>query len=392
MKTLLKAAAALMLMAAVMTTASCTKDPNNGGNSGGNNSGGNNSGGSGGGSSPTTEGIYLGIIGFNLDLYTKEIKLLNSSSENEFSSFIGNLRPGNLTSLYYADYQGLKKLKSYPKPPKLKNVALVTFTDGLDNASLDDAEKNPESYSSKLAYRTGLHNKIVNELIHGKNVAAYTIGLKGGDVQDEVEFQDNLDKLASIDNNAFLVSNMNEVKQRFKQIADSLYSTSTSVNVKLDVPPGYDEGTQIRFTFDITASGNPQQSSRYIAATYKRTSNSRILDNITYGGLADGRRSIESFDKQNGFYRFLFEDLKDLQGNPISQTSLNRVLLWRKSSNGVWEKETEFVPANSVVTEEDRNSALIMLVLDCTTSLGNDFSKMQDAAKDFVRTLVSSNH
>ncbi len=382
MRTFMKAAAALMLTAAIMATG-CTKDPNNGGN---------NSGGNGGGSSPTTEGIYLGIIGFNRNLYTKEIKLLNSSSEQGFINFIEGLRADNLTGLYYADYQGLKKLNAYPQPPKLKNVALVTFTDGLDNYSLNDSETNPENYPSKVAYRTGLHNKIISELIHGKRVAAYTIGLKGDDVDDDAEFRDNLNKLASNNSNAFQVSNMNEVKQRFKQIADSLYSTSTSVNVKLDVPPGYDEGTQIRFTFDISASGSPEQSSRYIAATYKRTSNSRVLDNITYRGLTQGRPSIESFDKQNGFFRFPFEDLKDQNGNPLSQSNLNRVLLWRKSSNGVWEKETEFVPANSVVTEEDRNSALIMLVLDCTTSLGNDFSNMQDAAKDFVRTLVSSNH
>ena len=164
------------------------------------------------------------------------------------------------------------------------------------------------------------------------------------------------------------------------------------MNVKLDVPPGYDEGTKIRFTFDITASGNPEQSNRYISATYKRTSNSRVLDRISYGGLAQGLTSIESFDRQNGFYRFLFEDLKDLHNNPISQESLDRVLLWRKSSNGIWERETEFVPANSIVTEENRSSALIMLVLDCTTSLGNDFSKMQIAAKQFVNTLASSNH
>ena len=385
MKAFMKAAAALMLMTAVMMTAGCTKDPNNGGNNSGSNGGG-------GGSSPTTEGIYLGIIGFNRNLYTKEIKLLNSSSESEFTSFIENLSADNLTGLYYADYRGLKKLNAYQQPPKLKNVALVTFTDGLDNYSLSDSETNPENYGSKLAYRTALHNKIVNELIHGKNVAAYTIGLKGDDVDDEAEFQDNLNKLASSNSNAFQVSNMNEVTQKFKQIADSLYSTSTSVNVKLDVPPGYDEGTQIRFTFDITTSGNPQQSSRYISATYKRTSNSRILDNITYGGLTPGRTSIESFDKQNGFYRFPFEDLKDLQGNPISQSNLNRVLLWRKSSNGVWERETEFVPANSIVTEEDRNSALIMLVLDCTTSLGSDFSRMQTAAKQFVHTLATSNN
>lgn len=382
MKKFTKALAALMLLVAVVCAA-CTKDPNNGDNNGGNN---------GGGSSPTTEGIYLGIIGFNRTLYTKEIKLLNSSSESEFTSFIVGLQADNLTGLYYADYQGLKKLNAYPEPPKLKNVALVTFTDGLDNYSLSDSETNPENYESKAAYRTALHNKIVNELIHGKNVAAYTIGLKGDDVQDEVEFQDNLNKLASSNSNAFQVSNMNEVTQRFKQIADSLYSTSTSVNVKLDVPPGYEEGTQIRFTFDITDSGNPEQSNRYISAIYKRTSNSRVLDRITYKGLTQGLTSIESFDKQNGFYRFPFENLKDEHGNSISQTSLDRVLLWRKSSNGVWERETEFVPANSIVTEEDKNSALIMLVLDCTTSLGNDFSKMQTAAKEFIHTLASSNY
>lgn len=383
----MKALTAIMLMVAVVCAA-CTKDPNNDDP----NNGGSGGGGTNGGSTPTTEGIYLGIIGFNKDLYTKEIKLLNSSSEYEFTSFIEGLQAGYLTGLYYADYQGLKKLNAYPEPPKLKNVALVTFTDGMDNYSLNDSETNPENYVSRLDYRIGLHNKIVSEPIYGKSVAAYTIGLKGDDVTDEAEFQDNLDKLASNDNNAFRVSNMNEVKQRFKQIADSLYSTTTTVNVKLDVPPGYDEGTQIRFTFDITASGNPEQSGRYISAIYKRTSNSRVLDRITYRGLAQGLTSIESFDKQNGFYRFPFEDLKDQHNNPISQASLDRVLLWRKSSNGIWEKETEFIPANSVVTEENRNSALIMLVLDCTTSLGDDFRELQTAAKEFIHTLASSNH
>ena len=386
MQKFMKAIAAIMLIVAVMMTASCTKDPNNGGN----NNGGDNGGG--GSSSPTTEGIYLGIIGFNRNLYTKNIRLLDASSESEFTNFIENLHADNLTGLYYADYQGLKTLNAYPEPPKLKTVALVTFTDGLDNYSLNDSETNPENYSSKLAYRTGLHNKIVSEPIYGKYVAAYTIGLKGDDVDDEAEFQDNLNKLASSNNNAFPVSNMNEVKQRFKQIADSLYSTTTTVNVKLDVPPGYDEGTQIRFTFDITASENPEHSTQYISAIYKRTSNSRVLDHISYGGFKQGLTSIESFDKQNGFFRFLFEDLKDLNDNPVSQTSLDRVLLWRKSSNGVWEKETEFIPANSVFTEENRSSALIMLVLDCTTSLGNDFREMQTAAKEFIHILVTSNH
>ena len=80
--------------------------------------------------SPSTqEGIYLGVIGFNDQLYIKEISLLNSSTFQNFTNFINNLTPGNGTALYYADYTALKKMKAFPKPYELKNVALVTFTD-----------------------------------------------------------------------------------------------------------------------------------------------------------------------------------------------------------------------------------------------------------------------
>ena len=86
------------------------------------------------------EGIYLGVIGFNNQLYVKDITLLNSSTYQKFNDFISNLTPGNGTALFYADYTALKKLRTYPAPPELKNVALVTFTDGLDNISPDLAD------------------------------------------------------------------------------------------------------------------------------------------------------------------------------------------------------------------------------------------------------------
>ena len=81
----MKAIAAIMLMVVVVCTA-CTKDPDNGGN--------------GGGASPTTEGIYLGIIGFNYNLFPKEIGLLNSSTKSSFTNFIDNLSMENLCRLH----------------------------------------------------------------------------------------------------------------------------------------------------------------------------------------------------------------------------------------------------------------------------------------------------
>lgn len=379
MNKFMKVAAAIMLMTAVVTTAGCNKDPNNGGN---NNGGGGND-------SPTTEGIYLGIIGFNQKLYTKEIKLLNSSTVWAFTDFISGLEPDMGTGLYYADYTALKKLKAYSQPPKLKNVALVTFTDGLDNVSTASAETDPENYGGTEAYRNALHNKIVNEPIHGLNVSAYTIGLKGNDVNDNAAFMENLNKLASNSNNVFLVSNMNEAVQRFAQIAADLYSVSTSVNLGVDVPGGYDDGQQLMFTFDNVNSAS--SSTRYIEATYKRpSSTSRQLDNVTYHGFTQGPTSLPSVSSQGLYYRFEFSNLTYVNGNAITESDISRIKLWKKTSNGAWDMETEFDPASSSNITEDKNSALIMLVLDCTKSLGSDFSKMQQGAEKFVNTLVNS--
>lgn len=123
MKKFTKALAAIMLTVAVVCVAGCTKDNL---------------------SKPTTEGIYLGVIGFNNKLYPKNIGLLDNSTLSSYYSFIDDLSMADNTKLYYADYTALQQLKSYGEPPKLTNVALVTFTDGLDNASLASSS-NPEN-------------------------------------------------------------------------------------------------------------------------------------------------------------------------------------------------------------------------------------------------------
>lgn len=339
-------------------------------------------------SNPTKEGIYLGIVGFNSELYIKDISLLNSSTVSSFTNFINDLSAGNGTGLYYADYTALKKMKEYNKPPKLKNVALVTFTDGLDNVSTAGGQYNPENYNSTTAYREALHNKIANEKIHGINVSAYTIGLKGNDVTDEAVFMETLQKLASNENNVFQVADMNEAMQRFSQIASDLYSVSKTVSLGVNVPGGYDDGQLLRFTFDNGSSAS--ESTKYIEATYHRNGNSRTLDNITYHGFAQGATSITASSSQGAYFKFVFDNLTNTDGSLVDQTTINKILLWKRTSTGSWDKETEFDPSRSTDIKEDKSSALIVLVLDCTTSLGSDFSKMKQAGVNFVRTLAAS--
>ena len=337
---------------------------------------------------PTTEGIYLGIIGFNESQTIKDIALLDKSTVNNYESFIDYLTSGDGTGLYFADYTALKKMRNYPIPPKLKNVALVTFTDGLDNISLND-EYNPENYGSTDAYQEAIHKKIVSEKIHEHSVEAYTIGLKGKDVTDDAKFEKTLKGLASSDSNVFQVSDMNEVKESFAAIAKALYSVSKTEKLDIKVPGGYDDGQLLRFTFDNPDAAT--DSELYIEATFRR-SNGRTLEEITYKGFAKGQKTISSDDKDGAYYHFVFENLKYTNGDPLSDSDIRKIMLWKQTSSGGWDKESEFDRENSVDITEDKNSALIMLVLDCTTSLGSDFARMQQAGKDFIKTLVNGNN
>ena len=333
------------------------------------------------------EGIYFGIIGFNEAQYTREIGLLDTSTEESYKSFIDELASGDGTALYFADYTALKMMRDYPAPEKLKNVALVTFTDGLDNISLANDDYNPGNYNSTAAaYRDALHDMIANDKIHELNVAAYTIGLKGKDVTDETAFGETLKKLASSDGNVFQVSDMEEAMEHFKAIAEALYSVSKTVNLDIKVPGGYDDGQHLRFTFDNSETAT--DSKLYIEATFRR-SNGRTLEEITYHGLTS-RTTVSTGSPDGAYYHFVFEDLKYDDGStPVSDADISRIMLWKETSTGGWDKESEFNPASSSTVTEDKNSALIMLVLDCTTSLGSDFARMQQAGKDFVTTLVN---
>ena len=342
------------------------------------------------------EGIYLGIIGFNDDLTTMPIKRLTDSNKSEFKNFINSLEQLNLTALYWADYSALDMMGEYTISPdlQLKKVALVTFTDGLDNQSLSFDEFNPGPYDSQADYLNAIHDMIMDEEgIHGQPVTAYSIGLKGSDVTDEARFMETLEKLATDETGGekfvFQVTDMSEVEEHFAEIAGSLYSVSTTINVGVYIPGGYDNGQIIRYTFDnVTAATS---SKLYIEATYHRSGTSRTLEEIKYEGFMEGASTISSTSTgPHGELYFEFNDLKYSNGDPVSQSEIiSKSRLWKQTSSGGWDGETEMNMAElPPVIDEDKSSALIMLVLDSTTSLGSDFSRMQSAARNFVETLV----
>lgn len=328
---------------------------------------------------PAKEGLYLGIIGFNSELYTMPLGLLNQNTKHNFTDFVDGLSMQNGTILYHAVNTGLNSLSNAKVPENLINVSVVTFTDGLDQGSLALSD----NYNSNDEYLNAVNSRINNELIGGTNIMAYSIGVRGSDVIDTISFRENLEKLSSDHiHNVFEVSNMSEASAKFAQIARQLYSQSTLYNVSLKLPV-QSNGTVIRFTFDNVS--DPNQSNCYIQGTYIKNNDINQLTDIQYVGIRSMSGSTVSASKEDIFNVFVFQNLTDLIGNQIS-TDYVKQWNWVPSIDQ-WQPNSEFSPSGNTEVVNEYKSAMIMLVLDCSSSLDLDFTNMKTAANSFIENL-----
>ena len=327
---------------------------------------------------PAKEGLYLGIVGFNSDLYTMPLGLLNQDTKREFVNFVDGLAMQNGTILYHAVNTGLNSLAAAKIPENLINVSVVTFTDGLDQGSYILS-----NYNSGSEYLAAVNSRINNELIGGTNISAYSIGVRGSDVADVESFRNNLNKLSSDPaHNVFEVSNMSEASEKFAQIAQQLYNQSTFYNVTLKLP-AQEPNTKLRFTFDNVNEATASQC--YIEGTYIRTNGKGQLTDIRYVGLECMSGVAVTASSEGIFDVFAFQNLTDLSGNQIS-TDYVKQWNWLEST-AQWQYNSEFTPSGNTEVVNEYKSAMIMLVLDCSSSLGNDFVNMKTAANGFIGTL-----
>ena len=322
-------------------------------------------------------GIYMGVMGFNSQLYTKTIGSLSANTKSSYTSFVNNLTSSNGTLLYYGVENALDALKNADVPEDLLNVTLVTFTDGLDQGSFMMQSK----YEDNDAYLSALNNRIKNDKIQNVSINAYSIGLRGNDVSDVTQFQKNLQYLASSNDNAVEVSDISEVNAKFQEIANDVYNESFSNTVGLTIP-GQSNGTKIRFTFDNVSNAN--SSTMYIEGTFRLSD--RALVDVTYYGLSCSSGDVIIGEQDGIFVTFTFDEVKSLTSRTISASYIDQ---WSYvASSGNWQINSEFTPENNTTMKVTRKSALIMLVLDCSSSLGSQFSSVKTNANNFIGTLA----
>lgn len=341
----------------------------------------------------TKTGLYLGITGFNSDLqryayrpyssYSSDyFRLLDTSTSGSFKEFVSTLKTDDGTILYYAMDNTISLLEKSKFPDDLKNVSIITFTDGLDQGS---SVKNP-NYQSASAYLEAIQNRIRITKINNLNINAYSIGLKGQDVKDETQFKTNLKGLASSETNVMEVTSMDEVNDKFMQLAASLYKKNTSQSLTLTIPQPYNN-TKIRFTFDIGAEDDATNSTCYIEGIF----NNGALTQIQYKGITSSSGSSVKGESAGSInISFTFENI---QLETESELATSRIKQWEWVSNSnLWQINSEFNPDKSTETTVEMQSAVIILLLDCSSSLGSDLEKIKKTAQNFIGALSGASN
>lgn len=323
--------------------------------------------------------VYLGVVGFNQELYEKPIDVLATSTSELYTSYVNNLSRKDGTLLYYAVDHALDMLKTASFPTPLTSVNLVTFTDGLDQGSL----MMNSNYSTEEQYLNAVSSRIASTKVKGIPVTAYSLGLRGSDVSDYELFQKNLVKLASSSEKAFEVSNMGAVRTRLQEICDQIISISNRQTFSLKIP-GRSNGTLIRFTFDGNTAEN---SALYIEGTFNLSS--RSLTNVTYHGIKATSGSFVQGTQDGIFVTFTFTGMQREDGNGLIPKEDIREY-YMTSGSTTWQQNSEFTPNNNTQTTVTHSGAAIMLVLDCSSSLGSQFSDMKYYAQDFINRVAEN--
>ncbi len=328
-------------------------------------------------------GIYLGIMGFNQQLYSYPISELIDENKTGFDAFIDDLSTKNGTLLYYSVDKAVTAMQSTNFPDDLYNVAVVTFTDGLDQGSM----MMNSSYGTDEAYLAAVHERLTQEKVSGRDISAYSIGVRGKDVTDVDKFYNNLEQLASepvnaTDQYSYEVSDMEGLNAAFQTIAGQLEQTSFVQRLSITIP-GQANGTKVRFTLDNITSAN--KSEQYIEGIFDLTS--RSLTDVIYDGLTSTSGTTVKGSVDGIFVNFIFDGIQTDNKVVLSQEYIQQ---WSYiTSTDSWQINSEFDKTENAEVVNEKRSMAIMLVLDCSSSLGDDFAALQEHAKSFIAKLLN---
>ncbi len=190
--------------------------------------------------------VHVGIIAFSgMDLAKNQVFPITPLSKNnkyQFERFIRDSKKGKETALYYSMDKAIQMMESYVRSKrfsadKYNGACMITFTDGLDNASINDEISTSMHRGRKNEYLSYLSGKLSGpsrKTILGIPVENFAIGFTGSEDfsrEDKEFFREVLQKTTPDKDHLILSSDFKDVERYFNDIIKKLTERWETLNM-----------------------------------------------------------------------------------------------------------------------------------------------------------------
>jgi hypothetical protein len=327
--------------------------------------------------SDTSSSVYVGVATFNDTVKISDISNNLGTAKTFIDSATNTV---DATALCYALSKGVTMF-SKSGLPTFDNTFIVTFTDGVDNRS-----SSLYVADGKNVTQTQVYNQAKTDLAAKPGLESYAIGFTGREEINATQMQ-NL-----VQNGQYkTASNVTELNSVFKSIADSVLASSKNVTLKTnvglftDLEPKY-------FRLTVTAVSNLNSS---YPDTYTDTIHGKLVYNMGQTG------AVPVFTvTQSGTYTTFDNPINGTVSSGKILLPLNNLKYTRSGMDYFIESikvEVSYDDDGKTYREDTEDSSVqediakiigVVLVIDCSQSLGTAFSTVKSTAKNFIDTLA----
>lgn len=319
----------------------------------------------GGQTSNDTSQIYVGVVAFNQ--YVNQFPITNDLEAAK--SFINaQVNDKDATAFAYSVSKG-NQMFDAPDLPEFDKIFMLNFSDGTDNYS-----NMMWGGEGRMVGAANVYDTAHYDLSQRVGLNSYAIGFG-----NDVGFGEKMRKVVFGSGEYHNATSSAQLQPTFNEIATSIIASSK--NVMLQTNPGYYSETMGYKYFCFTFWAENNQLDTIYAKLEGNPTDGFVLDitkDGTYARFDAPARGV--FDMEAGKVQIPLNNLKFIVDGEEVQFDFEILV----SFDG----ELYYADVEEASTAEAISKKIaVVLVLDCSTSMGESFAPMQAAAIDFIETL-----
>ena len=308
--------------------------------------------------------LYVGVVAFNRDVRQMAI----TSDMEAVKAFINEqTNDKDFTAFAYSVSQGNKQFDAAGLP-EFDNIFMLNFSDGTDNYSNMKWGEEGRNVPPSFVYDTARY-----DLLQRTGLNSYAIGFG-----NDVGFGEKMKKVVTGSGGYYNAKSSNDLQSTFNEIAKSMLASAK--NVLLKTNPGYYSGYYKYFRFKFTAEGG------YTDVIYAQmdgtptTGYTLAISKIDNGYAYFDAPAKGVVDDETGKVHIPLNNLKFVKDG--------KELQYKYTIEVSFDGELYYEDVEEASTAEEISKRIaVVLVLDCSTSMGDAFEPMKAAAIEFIKTM-----